>query len=136
MSSDKPDGGPRRYEIDPDPAWDLSDEQDGVLTVELSWVPDSLAGRPPELVASPELVAVMAGAGLTGYTTGAARATFDEQSPAAEEGVPVPELVQLIVGTDASADFSLEQGFGLVLSERALAVIQPHCRNLTVGRTL
>jgi len=132
MSADKPNGGPRRYEIDPDPVWDLSDVRDGVLTVELSWVPDALAGRPPELVAGPELVAALHREGLTGYTTGAARATFDEQSPAAEEGVAVPELLRLIVGDDASADLSYQPVRGLVVSERALTVLQSHCHNLTV----
>ncbi|GGQ56330.1 hypothetical protein [Couchioplanes azureus] len=132
MSTDEPNGGPRRYEIDPDPAWDLSDVQDGVLTVELSWVPDSLAGRPPALVASPELVAALSAEGLTGYTTGAARASFDEDSPAAEEGVAVPELVRLIVGDDPAADFFYERSQGLVVSERALALLQAQCRNLTV----
>jgi hypothetical protein len=104
MYTDKSNGALRRYEIDPDPVWDGSDVQDGVLTVELSWVPDALAGRPPELVASPELVTVLLREGLTGFTTGAVRASFDEQSPAAEQGVAVPELVRLIVGDDPSAD--------------------------------
>jgi hypothetical protein len=132
MSTDKPNGGPRRYRIDPDPVWDGYDVQDGALTVELSWVPDALAGRPPELVASPELVTVLLREGLTGYTTGAVRASFDEQSLAAEQGVAVPELVRLIVGKDPSADFFYERGSGLVISERALALVQARCQNLTV----
>jgi hypothetical protein len=132
MSTDEPHA-PRRYEIDPDPVWDLSDVRDGVLHVELSWVPDALAGRPPGLVADPELVTALLGEGLTGFTTGAVRATFDEQSLAADEGVAVPELVRLIVGDDASADFCYERGRGLVVSERALAVLRPRCRNLTVS---
>lgn len=135
MSTDQPNGAPRRYEIDPDPAWDLYDEEDGVLSVELSWVPDPLAGRPPELVASPELVTALSAEGLTGYTTGAARGYFNEYTPAAEEGAAVPELVRLIVGEDPAADFSYERSQGLTVSERALALLQARCQNLTVRPT-
>jgi hypothetical protein len=132
MSTDLTNDTPRRYKVDPDPAWDGSDQEDGVLTVELSWVPDQLAGRPPELVAGPELVTTLAAEGLTGYTTGAVRASFDEQSVAAEAGAVVPELVRLIAGEDPAADFFYERSQGLIISERALALLQPRCQNLTV----
>ncbi len=132
MSADETADPPRRYEIEPDPAWDWDDEVDGVLTVELSWAPDALAGRLETLVASPELVAALSREGLTGYTTGPARGYFDEQSDEAETGAAVPELVQFIVGEDPTADFFYQHTQGLVISERALTLLQPRCRNLTV----
>ncbi|MFC6018035.1 hypothetical protein ACFP2T_17685 [Plantactinospora solaniradicis] len=132
MSTDEPNGTPRRYKIAPDPAWDWCDEEDGVLSVELSWAPDPLAGRPPELVASPELVTALSAERLTGYTTGTARGTFGDGAFGVEEGATVPELVRLIVGEDPAADFSYERSQGLTVSERALALLQARCQNLTV----
>jgi hypothetical protein len=132
MGIDQSNGTPRRYKIDPDPAWDGSDEEDGVLNVELSWVPDPLAGRVPELVASPELVTAMATERLTGYTTGAARSYFGDGAFGVEEGATAPELVRLIVGEDPTADLFYERSQGLTVSERALALLRPWCRNLTV----
>lgn len=41
-------------------------------------------------------------------------------------------MVRLIVGDDASADFFYVRNQGLVVSERALALLQARCRNLTV----
>ncbi|AEV86951.1 hypothetical protein ACWT_5932 [Actinoplanes sp. SE50] len=135
MSTDEASGVPRRYEIDPDPAWDGSDDQDGVLTVVLSWVPDPLVGRPPELAASPELVAALLADGLTGFITGPARATYDEDAFDGAGVMTPPELVRLIVGGDPAADFFYGWGEGLVVSERALALLQTRCRNLTVRPT-
>lgn len=132
MSTDEPNGGPRRYKIDPDPAWDGSDVADGVLIVELSWVPDPLAGRPPELVASPELIMAMSVEGLTGYTTDAARGHFGENSFGVEDGAAAPELIRLIVGEDPAADFFHERSQGLIVSERTLTLLQSRCPNLRV----
>jgi hypothetical protein len=44
-----------RYFVEPDPAWDLSELDGETLSVELSWIPDALAGRLEELVATPPL---------------------------------------------------------------------------------
>jgi hypothetical protein len=126
------DGAARRYAIDPDPAWDFYDEVDGVLTVELSWAPDALAGRQPEFVASPGLVAALEADGLTGYRTGAARGYYREDSFGVEEGETPPSLVRLIVDERPGADFSCVPGEGLTVSPRALAVLRAHCLNLQV----
>ena len=129
MSTDSP----RRYKIDPDPAWDQTDEENGVLSVELSWVPDALAGRAPNLVASPELVAAMAADGLTGYATGAARGYYREDGGfGVEPGQAPPDLVRILVEETPAADFSYQEGQGLTVSERALALLRAHCENLTV----
>ena len=103
-----------------------------MFVVELSWVPDPLAGRPPQLVGSPGLVAAMAVAGLTGYTTGAARGRFGEGAFGVEEGALAPDLIRLVVGDDPAADFFYEQGQGLIISERALALLQACCQSLRV----
>ena len=132
MSSENTGGAPRRIAIAPDPAWDWYEEEDGVLAVELSWMPDALAGRAPDFVAGPELIEAMSAAGLTGYRTGAARGYFGEQVVDVEEGTPPPPLVRLLVDDDPAADFAYERGQGLTVTERALAVLQAHCRNLTV----
>jgi hypothetical protein len=123
---------PRRYEIAPDPAWDWYEEEDGVLVVELSWAPDPFAGRTTELVAGPDFVSLMAAEGLTGYRTGPARGYYDEQAVEAEAGQNPPPLVRIIVGADPAADFSYAQSEGLVVSERALALLRAHCENLLV----
>lgn len=135
MSIDETRDVSHRIGIYPDPAWDGSDEEDGVLTVELSWPPDALAGRPPELVASPELVAVMAAAGLTGYRTGAARGRYDQDGFGVEAGASPPPLVRLVVGDDPAADFSYRDEEGLTVTERTLILLQAHCQNLTVVPT-
>ena len=133
MSTEQSSGAPRRYAIAPDPAWDWYDEEDGgVLSVELSWAPDALAGRPPELVASPELAEALAAEGLTGFSTGPARGYFTEGAIGVDEGAAPPELVRLIVGEDPSADFSYERSEGLTVTERALTLLQARCQNLTV----
>lgn len=126
MTTDEPDD---RIAIAPDPAWDAYEDRDGVLTVELSWAPDALAGRPPQLVAAPELVAAMAAAGLTGYRTGEAHGVYDED---VEDGAAPPPLVRLFVGDDPAADLSYRPGAGLTVTGRALAVLQDHCDHLTV----
>ena len=132
MSAGEPDATDRRYEIDPDPAWDAYDEADGVLVVELSWLPDALAGRPPEIVAAPELVAALAAAGLTGYRTGPARGHFGAQVIGVEPATAPPPLARLLVGDDPAADFAYEHSRGLTVSARALAVLRAHCDHLTV----
>jgi hypothetical protein len=124
-----------RIGIDPDPAWDGSEEENGVLVVELSWPPDALAGRPPELVASPALVEIMTAAGLTGYRPGAARGEYGEGAFDVEEGASPPPLVRLVVGEDPAADFSYREVEGLTVTERTLILLQAHCRNLTVTPT-
>ena len=132
MSTEAARGVAHRIGIFPDPAWDGSEEEDGVLVVELSWPPDALAGRPPELVASPELVTVMAAAGLTGYRTGAARGEYGDGAFDVEEGATPPPLVRLIVDDDPAADFSYREAEGLTVTERTLILLQTHCQNLTV----
>ncbi|MBM2614773.1 hypothetical protein JIG36_04285 [Actinoplanes sp. LDG1-06] len=122
-----------RFEIDPDPAWDLAEEEEGgVLAVELSWEPDALAGRPPELVATPVLVTALSDAGLTGFRTGLARGYYGEGAFGVEEGQTPPDLVRLVVEETPEADFSYERSQGLTVSERALALLQEHCQNLTI----
>lgn len=133
MSSEEPRSVARRIVIDPDPAWDGHEEENGTLAVELTWPPDALAGRPPELVASPELLTAMSAAGLTGYRIGEARAQYGEGAFDVEEGATPPPLVRLIVDDDPEADFSYRRGEGLTVTGRALALLQAHCQNLTVG---
>jgi hypothetical protein len=135
MSTEEARSVVHRIGIFPDPAWDGYEEEDGVFVVELSWPPDPLAGRPPQLVASPELVTVMAAAGLTGYRTGAARGEYGENTFHVEEGVTPPPLVRLIVGDDPAADFSYRQDEGLTVTERTLILLQARCQNLTVEPT-
>ena len=121
-----------RFELQPDPAWDYCEDTDGVLTVELSWVPDALAARAPQIVATPALIAALSAAGLTGFRTGEARGYYREDSFDVEEGEAPPALVRLIVGDDPKADFSYERSSGLTTSPSALAVLQAHCRHLRV----
>lgn len=122
-----------RHVVEPDPAWDESDVVDGVLVVRLSWEPDALAGRLEELVATPALVAAFGQAGITGFTTGAARGRYDEDSFDVEEGARPPDLVRLHVGTDHRADLSYDPPRGLVVSEAALAVLRRFCDRLDVA---
>jgi hypothetical protein len=135
MSTEEPRSVSHRIAIDPDPAWDGYEEENGVLAVELSWAPDALAGRPPELVASPELVSVLSSAGLTGYRTAEVRAQYGEDAFDVEEGATPPPLVRLIVDDDPAADFSYRRGEGLTVTERALVLLQAHCQSLTVRPT-
>jgi hypothetical protein len=129
---EEPEGAAQRYAVMPDPAWDWSEEPDGVLTMELSWAPDALAGRAPDFVASPALVAALSAEGLTGYRTAAARGYFHEDAFGVEPGEAAPALVRVIVEADPAADFSYERGPGLTVSPRALAVLRAHCQNLQV----
>jgi len=55
--------------IEPDPAWDAAVETDGELVVEVTWLPNALAGRGDEFVASLALVDALTVAGITGFTT-------------------------------------------------------------------
>ncbi|WP_157442044.1 hypothetical protein [Actinoplanes awajinensis] len=71
---------PLRHIVEPDPAWDWTEEVDDVLVVELSWPPDALAGRLDELVASPALVAALTAGGITGFRTAGARGVYREDS--------------------------------------------------------
>lgn len=122
-----------RYVVEPDPAWDGFEEEDGVLVVELSWEPDALAGRLDELVATPQLVAALTQAGVSGFTTGAARGWYDEENSFdVEPGTPPPDLVRLVVGADPQADLSYDPPRGLLVSEAALAVLNQHCERLDV----
>lgn len=122
----------QRYELEPDPAWDgCEEDDDGVLTVELSWKPDALAARAPDIVASPALAAALTAAGLTGFRTGEARGTYDyDQVFDVEEGELPPPLVRLVVGDDPRADFSYARPAGLTVSPAALAVLHAHCERL------
>jgi len=122
----------RRYAIEPDPAWDWHEERDGVLTVELSWAPDALAGRLAELVASPALAAAFSTEGLTGYRTNAARGYFHEDAFGVKDGETPPPLVRIVVEEDPTADFSYERSQGLTVSARALAVLRAHCQKLQI----
>ena len=128
----EPNGAARRHKIDPDPAWDWYDEVDGVLTVELSWAPDALAGRPPELVASQKLADAMSAEGLTGYRTGEARGVYVQDAFGVTTGDAPPPLVRIVVEENPGADFSYERSQGLTVSGRALALLRAHCENLTV----
>ncbi|WP_433045501.1 hypothetical protein [Dactylosporangium sp. CS-033363] len=118
-----------RFQLDPDPAWDLCEDRDGVLTVELSWLPDGLAARLTEIVASPALVAELTAAGLTGFSTAPAAGYFREDS-FVEPGTAPPELVRLVPGADPGADFAYVERAGLTVSERALQILRAHCRRL------
>jgi hypothetical protein len=118
-----------RYFVEPDPAWDLSDLEGETLSVELSWMPDALAGRLEELVASPALVRALQEAALTGFTTQAARGYFTENS--LDDSAAAPELRRLVVGDDPAADLAYLPRTGLVASEQAVAVLRAHCTRTT-----
>ncbi|GAA4965336.1 hypothetical protein [Actinoplanes utahensis] len=120
---------PQRYVLEPDPAWDWSEEQDGVFVVELSWVPDALAGRLAKLVVSPALAADLESRGVGGFRTGPARGLLGEDS-FAEPGTPPPPLLRLIPGEDPAEDIAFLPGVGLTVSERALEVLRAHCGQL------
>lgn len=125
---------PHRYALQPDPVWDGSQERDGVLLVELSWTPDALAGRPPDLVVSPALAAALTAHELTGFRTGAAQAAYDEDAFDVEPGTPPPPLVRLILGDDETRDLAYARPRGLTASNRALDVLQAHCDHLQAER--
>lgn len=123
----------RRFVLEPDPAWDWYDDQDGVLTVELSWMPDALAGRLTELVVSPELAGALAAGGVTGFTVGIAVGFFAERGALdVLPGELPPDLVRLCVGDDLSADLAYLPGIGLTASQRVLDLFKAHCRHLDV----
>ncbi|WP_067500190.1 hypothetical protein [Actinoplanes sp. TFC3] len=119
--------------VEPDPAWDASTDENGVLTVELSWPPDALAGRQEELVISPGLAQALTGAGLTGFTTAAAAGVYLDQTFGVEPGDVPPPLLRLVPGDDALADLAYVPGKGFSVSEKALQVLQAHCKSLMVG---
>lgn len=125
MKADEP-----RYSIEPDPAWDGWDEEDGVLVVELSWLPDALAGRSEQLVVSPALAEALRSNGITGFQTGAARGILDEDAFDVEPGTPPPPLLRLIPGDDPTADVRYTRPGGLTVSRRALDVLRAHCEHL------
>ena len=103
-----------------------------MLTVELSWVPDALARRAPELVASQKLVDAIAAEGLTGYRTGEARGVYVEGAFGVTTSDTPPPLVRIVVEENPAADFSYERSQGLTVSERALVLLRAHCESLTV----
>src|SRR3712207_2846535 len=118
-----------RYQLEPDPAWDHSEDDGGTLTVELAWMPDALAARTTEIVATPRLVAALREAGLTGFGTAPAAGHFREDA-FVEPGTAPPALVRLVVGADPAADLAYTERIGLTASERALEVLRAHCRRL------
>lgn len=122
-----------RFVVEPDPAWDWSEEPDGVLTVELSWKPDALAGRLEEIVASPALIEALRDAGFAGFETAPARGYFGEDSFEDDESTPVPELIRLKVSSDQTADLYYEPRIGLVVTEQVLTVLRAHCTRMTVA---
>jgi hypothetical protein len=121
-----------RFVLDPDPAWDASEVQGKVLVVELTWMPDALAGRRDELVVSPTLAEAMATAGLTGYTMGEARGALDEDG-FTEPSDSAPPLMRLIPGDDPAMDLAYVPQEGLIASPRATAIIAGHCKELAVS---
>jgi hypothetical protein len=122
-----------RYYVEPDPAWDLSEIRDGTLTMELSWMPDALAGRMEEIVASPQLVTALKQAGVSGFTTSLAHGYFTENSIDVEVEVePAPRLQQLHLGNDETADLYYAHAVGLIASPRAVEVLRTHCTNITI----
>jgi hypothetical protein len=120
----------RRYLVEPDPAWDWFEDRDGVLTVELSWPPDALAGRGDDIVADPILVRALQGAGITGFHTAPAAGRYREDSFGVDASTPPPALVRLHVDGDDAADVRYHPTDGLVVTERALAVLRTYCTGL------
>ena len=118
--------------VEPDPAWDWFEDRDGVFTVELSWPPDALAGRGEDIVASPDVVRALQGAGITGFRTAPAAGHYREDSFGVDADTPPPELVRLLVDGDDEADLRYRPTEGLVVTERALAVLRSHCTSLQV----
>ncbi|GIH03843.1 hypothetical protein Rhe02_19100 [Rhizocola hellebori] len=123
----------QRFALEPDPAWDWSEtDAEGALVVELSWLPDALAGRLDELVASPDLARALTEAGVTGFTIATARGLLHENFFEAP-GTPSPQLQRLVVGDELHADLSYQRKTGLIASPRAVAVLAAHCRQLTIS---
>jgi hypothetical protein len=125
-------GRQQRYAVEPDPAWDWSEEQNGELVVELSWPPDALAGRLEDLVVSPALAAALVARGLTGFLTSAASGVFRDDAFGIEQGVTPPPLLRLLAGEDPAQDVAYVPRVGLTVSARALDVLQAHCDRLQV----
>ncbi|WP_203823250.1 hypothetical protein [Actinoplanes palleronii] len=121
---------PLRHIVEPDPAWDWTEEVDDVLVVELSWPPDALAGRLDELVASPALVAALTSGGITGFRTAGARGVYREDSFDVDPDTPPPPLTRLLVGDDPAADMSYAAHTGLSVSQRTLEILRTHCERL------
>jgi hypothetical protein len=118
--------------FEPDPAWDWSDNRDGVLVVELGWSPDALAGRLADLVVSPALAAALVAHGVSGFRSSAARGVFREDPFGVEPGASPPPLVRLVAGDDPAADVACVPSVGLTVSGRALDVLRTHCARLQV----
>lgn len=121
-----------RFVLEPDPAWDGSETDNDELIVELTWLPDALAGRLEELVASAELTAALVNASITGVTTARARAVITDNS-FIDMDAAAPTVVRLIVGHDPTADLAFVPGHGLVASPRATAIIAGHCDRIDIS---
>jgi hypothetical protein len=121
-----------RFVIKPDPAWDAADETDGELVVGVTWLPDALAGRGDQLVASPALVDALTVAGITGFTTAPARAIIPDDA-FVEPGTVPPVVIRLATGDDPAADLAYMGGHGLIASPRATAIIVGHCGEALVS---
>jgi hypothetical protein len=121
-----------RFVIEPDPAWDAAVETDGELVVEVTWLPNALAGRGDELVASLALVDALTVAGITGFTTAPARAIIPDGA-FVEPGTAPPVVVRLLTGDDPAADLAYVDGHGLIASPRATAIIVGHCGEAAVS---
>ena len=115
-----------RFVIEPDPAWDAAEETEGELVVEVSWLPDALAGRGDQLVASPVLLDALTAAGVTGFTTTPARVAIPGDA-FVEPGTATPVVTPLIAGDDLGADLAYVDGRGLIASPRATAIIMGQC---------
>jgi hypothetical protein len=120
----------RGYVLIPDVAWNRQEEVDGVLVVHLTHAPDALAGQPADFVVSPQLVADLEAAGLSGYRTGPAKGFY--RPDGAASGEPAPPLKRFIVGQDFSEDFALGPEVGLTASQRAVDVLRGRCQALRV----
>jgi hypothetical protein len=130
--SDSVDSGSKGwFVVEPDPAWDWSEDVDGVLTVELSWKPDGIAGRLDELVTSPALLRDLQEAGFSGFNTGPARGYYREDSFGADESTPAPDLIQLNVDHDEAGDIHYVPEVGLIVSGRVLSVLKDHCTRMS-----
>jgi hypothetical protein len=82
-----------------------------------------------ELVASAALLHALQEANLTGFTTRPAHGYFT-QDPL-DGSTTAPELHQLVVGDDSTADLAYLPRVGLIASAQAVAVLRTHCTRTT-----
>lgn len=90
------------------------------------WLGSQLITSHPVYLASDRFVEVMTGAGLTGFTTDTAEVTLTDIGAEFVDADTLPHFVWFkVTGRIGTDDFALDAKADLVVSERALALVQP-----------